>query len=93
MPASIEPARTKAEMMWFACWPEPHCVSTVVPPVRQPLPRESPLYTLDNVILTPHVSGLSRGFWGRAISLFRANLDRDARGLPLWNRVDPARGY
>jgi phosphoglycerate dehydrogenase-like enzyme len=59
----------------------------------EPLPRESPLYTLDNVILTPHVSGLSRGFWGRAISLFRANLDRDVRGLPLWNRVDPARGY
>src|SRR5262245_43290278 len=41
MPASIEPARTKAETMWLACWPEPHCVSTVVPPVRQPLPRES----------------------------------------------------
>lgn len=59
----------------------------------EPLPRESPLYTLDNVILTPHVSGLSRGFWPRAMSLFRANLDRDGRGLPLWNRVDPARGY
>ena len=59
----------------------------------EPLPRESPLYTLDNVILTPHVSGLSRGFWPRAMALFRANLDRDARGLPLWNQVDPARGY
>ena len=59
----------------------------------EPLPRESPLYTLDNVILTPHVSGLSRGFWARAIPLFRGNLERDARGLPLWNRVDPARGY
>ena len=59
----------------------------------EPLPRESPLYTLDNVILTPHVSGLSRGFWARAMALFRANLERDAQGLPLWNRVDPARGY
>lgn len=59
----------------------------------EPLPQESRLYTLTNVILTPHVSGLSRGFWPRAMALFRANLVRDARGLPLLNRVDPARGY
>jgi len=60
---------------------------------REPLPRESPLYTLDRVILTPHVSGLSRGFWPRAMTLFRANLRRDARGEPLLNRVDPDLGY
>ena len=59
----------------------------------EPLPRESPLYTLDRVILTPHVSGLSRGFWPRAMALFRANLARDAAGRPLLNRVDVERGY
>ena len=59
----------------------------------EPLPPESPLYTLGNVILTPHVSGLSRGFWPRAMALFRANLVRDAKGIPLLNRVDPERGY
>ena len=59
----------------------------------EPLPDESRLYTLKNVILTPHVSGLSRGFWPRAMALFRANLTRDAQGLPLLNRVDPERGY
>lgn len=59
----------------------------------EPLPRESELYTLDRVLLTPHVSGVSRGFWPRAMSLFRENLARDARGEPLLNRVDPARGY
>ena len=59
----------------------------------EPLPPESGLYTLDDVILTPHVSGLSRGFWPRAMALFRANLARDAKGLPLLNRVDPRRGY
>jgi phosphoglycerate dehydrogenase-like enzyme len=59
----------------------------------EPLPRESPLYTLDRVILTPHVSGLSRGFWPRAMALFRANLRRDARGETLLNRVDPELGY
>jgi phosphoglycerate dehydrogenase-like enzyme len=57
------------------------------------LPPESPLYTLDNVILTPHVSGLSTGYWPRSIALFRANLGRWLEGKPLWNEVDPARGY
>lgn len=59
----------------------------------EPLPHDSALYRLENVILTPHVSGLSRGFWPRAMALFRANLTRDARGLPLLNLVDPTRGY
>ncbi|HET9952006.1 MAG TPA: D-2-hydroxyacid dehydrogenase [Candidatus Eisenbacteria bacterium] len=59
----------------------------------EPLPRESELYTLDRVLLTPHVSGVSRAFWPRAMSLFRENLARDARGEALLNRVDPARGY
>jgi len=59
----------------------------------EPLPPPSGLYTLGNVILKPPVSGLSRGFWPRAMALFRANLTRDAKGLPLLNRVDPERGY
>jgi phosphoglycerate dehydrogenase-like enzyme len=59
----------------------------------EPLPRESELYTLNNVILTPHISGNSTGFWPRAMALFRENLRRDAAGLPLLNRVDLARGY
>ncbi|MGH7681512.1 MAG: NAD(P)-dependent oxidoreductase, partial [Candidatus Eiseniibacteriota bacterium] len=59
----------------------------------EPLPPESRLYTLKNVILTPHVSGLSSGFWPRAMAVFRANLDRFTRGAPLLNQVDPARGY
>jgi phosphoglycerate dehydrogenase-like enzyme len=59
----------------------------------EPLPEDSRLYTLHNVILTPHISGLSRGFWPRAMALFRANLIRYAGGLPLLNRVDPEKGY
>jgi len=31
MPTSMLPALTSAEIRWFACWPEPHCASTVVP--------------------------------------------------------------
>jgi phosphoglycerate dehydrogenase-like enzyme len=60
---------------------------------REPLPPGSELYSLDNVILTPHVSGLSTGFWPRAMALFRANLARDAEGRPYLNRVDLERGY
>ena len=60
---------------------------------REPLPPESELYRLDNVILTPHVSGLSSGYWRRAMPLFEANLERDGDGRPYLNRVDLERGY
>lgn len=60
---------------------------------REPLPPESELYRLDNVILTPHVSGVATGYWGRAMGLFEANLARDGAGRPLLNRVDLERGY
>ena len=59
----------------------------------EPLPHGSALYGLPNVLLTPHVSGLSTGFWPRAMALFRENLRRDADGLPLLNRVSFERGY
>jgi len=60
---------------------------------HEPLPPESELYRLDNVILTPHVSGLSSGYWPRAMALFEANLARDGDGRPYLNRVDLERGY
>ena len=40
-----------------------------------------------------HVSGLSSGYWPRALALFEANLARDADGRPYLNRVDLERGY
>lgn len=60
---------------------------------REPLPVTSPLYKLENVILTPHVSGLSTGYWPRSMSLFRANLTRYLEGRPLLNQVDLTKGY
>lgn len=56
-------------------------------------PADSELYGLRNVILTPHVSSTSTGYWRRAMGLFRANLDRDRAGRPLLNQVDLERGY
>ena len=61
---------------------------------REPLPPESPLWGLGNVLLTPHVSPTSPGrFWGRMLDLFVDNWDRYRRGAPLRNVVDVGAGY
>jgi len=59
----------------------------------EPLPPQSELYSLENVILTPHISGNSNHLWDRAMAVFRENLRRDADGRPLLNQVDLTRGY
>lgn len=60
---------------------------------REPLPADSPLYDMENVIVTPHVSGASPTYFDRAIPLFCENLRRFLAGQSLANVVDPARGY
>jgi len=60
---------------------------------EEPLPPTSPLWDLDNVILTPHVAGLTPLYYDRTAALFADNLDRFLAGQPLRNRFDPARGY
>jgi D-2-hydroxyacid dehydrogenase (NADP+) len=60
---------------------------------REPLPADSPLYELKNVIITPHVSGASPTYLDRAIPLFCENLRRYLAGAPMLNTVDPKRGY
>jgi phosphoglycerate dehydrogenase-like enzyme len=60
---------------------------------QEPLPESSPLWDLENVILTPHVSGVTPLYYERTAALFAENLDRFLSGRPLNNRFDPARGY
>jgi len=60
---------------------------------HEPLPEDSPLWDLDNVILTPHVAGLTPHYFERAAALFAENVDRFLSGQPLRNVYDPARGY
>jgi D-2-hydroxyacid dehydrogenase (NADP+) len=60
---------------------------------REPLPKESALWGLPNVIVTPHVAGLTPRYFERAAALFARNLDRYLRGEPLENVYDPAREY
>lgn len=60
---------------------------------REPLPAESPLWDIEQAILTPHVSGDFRGYMELAAELFAENLRRFQSGNPLLNQVDPAHGY
>jgi phosphoglycerate dehydrogenase-like enzyme len=60
---------------------------------EEPLPSGSPLWGLDNVILSPHVAGFSLSYDERATDLFAQNLARYLAGEPLLNRVDKGRGY
>ena len=60
----------------------------------EPLPGDSPLWHLSQVLLTPHVSAVSpEGFWERGLGLFLDNWRRFAAGQPLRNRVDKQAGY
>lgn len=60
---------------------------------REPLPSDSPLWSLPNVLITPHVSATTDRFWRREVDLIVRNLHRYARGEPLLNLVDPEAGY
>lgn len=60
---------------------------------HEPLEAGSPLWDLENVILTPHISGANRGYMDKACELFAENLKRFAANRPLLNLVDPALGY
>jgi phosphoglycerate dehydrogenase-like enzyme len=60
---------------------------------KEPLPTDSPLYSMPNVILTPHISGASDNYDKRLTTLFAENLRRYRAGQPLLNQYDPQRGY
>lgn len=60
---------------------------------HEPLDPSSPLWTLPNVILSPHLSGATTAYSARLTDLFLGNLARYRAGQPLLNHVDPVRGY
>ncbi len=60
---------------------------------QEPLPGDSELWGMDNVILTPHISGGTPVYMERAVALFCDNLRRYLAGEPLRNAVDLQRGY
>jgi phosphoglycerate dehydrogenase-like enzyme len=60
---------------------------------EEPPPAGHPFYSLDNVILSPHVSGFMPSYDDRCAELFAENLRRYLAGAPLLNLVDRVRGY
>ncbi len=60
---------------------------------EEPLPDSSPLWKLDNVLLTPHISGNTPRYDDRAIDLFVENLKRYLAHSSLLNQVDLKKGY
>lgn len=59
----------------------------------EPLSANSPLWEMDNVIITPHVAGFTPHYFARAAALLADNLERFIEGRPLKNLYDPRRGY
>ena len=59
----------------------------------EPLPEDSPLWSMQNVILTPHVAGLTPRYMERLTDLFCDGLRRFMNNEPLINVVDKSRGY
>ena len=58
---------------------------------QEQLPEDSPLWTMDNVMITPHNSAYS--FPEQVVEIFAANYRHYLNGSPLDHRVDFARGY
>lgn len=56
---------------------------------HEPLPAESPLWDMPNVIMTPHTAGVSAGNEGRNFEMFLDNLARFVEGRPLLRIATP----
>jgi len=59
----------------------------------EPLPADSPLWQMENVIITPHTSGITPYYFARAAEIFADNLHRYLDNELLHNLYDPQRGY
>lgn len=60
---------------------------------QEPLPPDSELWGLENLVISPHISGGTERYMQRAVAIFTGNLRRYLDGSPLENVVDPQRGY
>lgn len=60
---------------------------------RQPLPEDSELWSLPNVIITPRIAGITSEKWPPLLPIFRDNLRRFLADAPLCNVVNKELGY
>ena len=61
--------------------------------VEEPLPADSPLWGMKNVIITAHYAGSMPDYNERALEVFLDNLRRYLAGQPLQHVVDKNLGY
>jgi len=59
----------------------------------EPLPAGHPLWTLENVIISPHLSGDAQGCLPELAAQFAENFVRFTRGEPLLNQIDKQLGF
>jgi phosphoglycerate dehydrogenase-like enzyme len=59
----------------------------------EPLPADSPLWDMANVLITSHTSGASPIYWERGTAILAENARRFSQGEPLLNVVDLDAGY
>jgi phosphoglycerate dehydrogenase-like enzyme len=60
---------------------------------EEPLPPGSPLWTMENVFITPHTAGFAEKMWERHYARYAENLGRYLAGEPLLWTVDKNAGY
>jgi len=60
---------------------------------KEPLPEDSPLWDLENLLITPHTAGLTEKLWERHYALISENLRRYLAGEPLRAIVNKQTGY
>lgn len=61
--------------------------------VTEPLPADSPLWSCERLLITPHTGGMTAPTWHRQLDLIEANLRRFLRDEPLEQVVDKRLGY
>lgn len=59
----------------------------------EPLPEDSPLWDMPNVLITAHTSGSSPVYWRRASEIVVENVSRWQHGEALNNVIDIEQGY
>jgi len=60
---------------------------------HEPLSSDSPLWDLENLLITPHTAGLTGKLWDRQYALLAENLHRYLNRQPLLSVIDKNRGY
>jgi phosphoglycerate dehydrogenase-like enzyme len=60
---------------------------------EEPLPSESPLWGVENILITPHIAGLTEKMWERHYEHYTRNLRHFLEGKPLLWVVDKEKGY